>query len=108
MSDDKARGSSKMSPMSVEDLHKAVGSARDAYQVTRWIIKGTPPFYDFVQASLDVNQVESAGDVIQGLIGLQKPGSEVNVVVFPYGIPVIDGVLVNLEIDMSTAQAGGA
>ena len=107
MSEDKARGSSKMSPMTAEELHKAVGSARGSYQLTRWIIKGIPPVYDFVQASLNVNQVAKTGEVIQGIIGLQKAGREVNVVVFPYGIPVIDGVLLNVEINISTVQAEG-
>jgi hypothetical protein len=98
----KVRGSSKLGPMSVEDLQKSIGAAQALYKVKRWIIKGIPPIYDRVDAVLDVNDVSKAGEVIQGLIRLQNSRSEVGVVVFPYGIPFVDGVLLNVGISFST------
>jgi hypothetical protein len=97
--------------MSVEDLHKAIGSARANYKVKRWIIKGIPPVYDHIQASLDVSQIGKVGEVIQGLIRLQTAERQIGIDVFPYGIPVVDGVLIGVDINVSTGpgpvEAGG-
>jgi hypothetical protein len=87
--------------MSVEDLHKSIGSARANYKVNRWIIKGLPPVYD-IQASLDVRQIEKVGEVIQGLISLQTVDRQISVDVFPYGLPAVDGVMIGVNINVST------
>ena len=107
MNDPATRGSSHLAPMSAEDLHKAIGTARENYKIKRWIIKGTPPIYDRLQAMLDIPNAKLAGEVLQGLVNLQTPNREIGIDVFPYGIPRLDGVLVELNIEHSTlAEAG--
>ena len=101
MPEEKVRGSARLAAMSVEDLHKAIGSARANYKVNRWIIKGLPPVYD-IQASLDVRQIEKVGEIILGLIRLQTAERQIAVDVFPYGLPAVDGVRIGVEINVST------
>jgi hypothetical protein len=92
--------------MSAQDLHKAIGSARGNYKLKRWIIKGIPPIYE-IEASLDISDKENAGEVVQALIGLQAAGRQVDVSVFPYGIPFPDGVLLNVGINIGPGPAEG-
>ena len=99
------RGSTKLGPISVDELHAAIGSARTAYTVKRWIIKGIPPVYDHVEASLDVRETERTGEIVQQLVGLQKKGLNVGVKIFPYGIPIFDGALLELIIEQSSEGA---
>lgn len=87
--------------MSAEELHQAVGAARENFQITRWILKGIPPVYD-IEAWLDVGQKEKVGEVVQSLVRLQTATRQIGVKLFPYGIPVVDGALISLEINTST------
>jgi len=107
MKEDTARGSAKLGPMSVEELQRSIATAKEAYRVKRWIIKGIPPVYDRVDALLDVTDIKSTGQVVQGLVALQTPLRQVGVVVFPYGIPFVDGALLNVDINLSSASPAG-
>jgi hypothetical protein len=100
MSDDKmTRGSSNLGPMSADDLHKAISLAKTSYKLKRWIIKGIPPVYDRIDAVIDVTDIRNTGQAVQGLVGLQTPQRQIGVVIFPYGIPVVDGALLNVDIN---------
>jgi hypothetical protein len=103
MPQEQARGSSKMAPMSVEELQTAIGTAREDYRVTRWIKKGIPPVYDRVEALIEVSNPEKAGEIFQGIANLPS-ASRIALEVFPFGIPKIDGALLNVNIDLGMVQ----
>jgi hypothetical protein len=109
MTKENIRGSAKLAPMTVEELQQSVGSARAFFEVKRFIKKGIPPIYD-VEASLAVSQKEKVGEVVQEIINLQTATRNIGVVIFPYGIPFVDGALLNVTINGSAgpgpAEAG--
>ena len=86
--------------MSVEDLHKAIGLARTSYKIERWWKYGQPQI-DRIEATLNVTNVKEAGRVIDGLIAKTGAELQVNVDVFPYGIPVVDGVRLGVNINQA-------
>ena len=98
-----ARGSAKMAPMSIEELQAAIGTARENYRVSRWIKKGIPPVYDRIEALIEVIDRENIGDVVQGIVNLPTVG-RIALEAFPFGIPQIDGVLLNVNIDLGSPQ----
>jgi hypothetical protein len=73
-----------------------------------WHSRGIPPVTDRIEATLDVGDIKNTGEVVQGLVGLYAAGLQVGVKIFPYGIPTVDGALVNLEINASTQQFSGS
>ena len=98
MRQEQKRGSSKLGAMSHDDLHKAIGAARESYKIERWWKYGQPAI-DRVAAVLDVSNVATVGSIIENIIKLQGIERQIGVVVFPYGIPVVDGVRLELSID---------
>jgi len=93
-----SRGSAHLAAMSPDVLHKAIKEAKESYRLERWWKYGQPAI-DRITATVDVTNVASAGPIISNLIGLQGQQRQVGVVVFPYGIPVIDGVRLEVSID---------
>jgi len=93
-----SRGSARLREMSPEVLHKAINQAKESYRIERWWKYGQPAI-DRITATVDVTNVASAGSIIGSLIALQSPQRQVGVVVFPYGIPVVDGVRLELSLD---------
>ncbi|MGB7623082.1 MAG: hypothetical protein WBN92_12090 [Terriglobia bacterium] len=94
------RGSSKLGTLSVEDLHKAIGLARTSYKIERWWKYGQPQI-DRIEATLNVTNVADAGSLIDSLIAKSGAELQINLDVFPYGIPVVDGV--RLEVNINPA-----
>ena len=97
---EKSRGSSNLGALSPEALHKSIGEARESYTIKRWWKYGQPAI-DRISAVLDITDVASAGAVVGNLLKMHNQKSQVGVVVFPYGIPVIDGVRIELNIDQA-------
>jgi len=95
---EKSRGSSNLGALSPEALHKSIAEARESYTIKRWWKYGQPAI-DRITAVLDVTNVASAGTIIGNIIKLQSQQRQIGVVVFPYGIPVIDGVRLEVNID---------
>jgi hypothetical protein len=98
MSEEQKRGSSKLGAMSSDDLHKAIGAARESYKIERWWKYGQPAI-DRISAVLDITNVATAGSIIGNIIKMQGAERQIGVVVFPYGIPVFDGVRLEVNID---------
>jgi hypothetical protein len=92
------RGSSKLAAMSHEDLAQSIKLARASYKIERWWKYGQPAI-DRIQATLNISKVEEAATVISDLI--RRHGSEVQVTleVFPYGVPVFDGVNIHVNLE---------
>jgi hypothetical protein len=105
MAEEKVRGSSKLAALTKDDLHESIGTAREAYAIKRWILKGIPPIYDHAEALIEVVEKERVGEVVQGLIALQHEGRNVGLKIFPYGIPFVDGILIEAEIDLEIKAA---
>ncbi|MGH9406054.1 MAG: hypothetical protein ACRD3D_09510 [Terriglobia bacterium] len=84
--------------VSGEDLRAALSIPGDAeFKLLRWYWKGQPPNpYEFY-GSIEI-QVENAGRVVQSILNSRANLS--TVVIFPYGIPVVDRVIVNLSNEM--------
>lgn len=98
MSEKSSRGSEKLGAMSPEVLHKSINEARESYKIERWWKYGQPAV-DRISAVLDVTNVASAGSIINSILKLQNSQRQVGVIVFPYGIPVFDGVRLEVNID---------
>lgn len=98
MSQEQTRGSSKLEAMSPDALHKAIGAARETYKIERWWKYGQPAI-DRIAAVIDITNVATVGSVIGNIIKMHGAERQVGVIVFPYGIPVIDGVRLELNID---------
>jgi hypothetical protein len=104
MSENTSRGSSKLGELSPEVLHKSIAQARESYVINRWLWRGQPVF-DHLIAEINVTEVSVAGAIVQNLVKLQNEQRQINVLVFPYGIPVFDGVRIGLEIEQAAAKA---
>jgi len=103
MSEKPSRGSSKLGAMSPEVLHKSISAARESYKIERWWKYGQPAI-DRITAVVNISDVASAGSVIGSIVNLHSAERQIGVVVFPYGIPVIDGVRVKVNIDQAVHQ----
>ena len=95
---EQARGSAKLGELSHEDLHLAIDTARTTYKIERWWKYGQPAI-DRISAELNITDPRQAASVLGGLTSLHNSARQVTFDVFPYGIPVIDGVRVKLQID---------
>src|SRR5213080_4396094 len=98
MSEKKARGSSNLDALSADGLHKSISAARQSYKIERWWKYGQPAI-DRITAVLNVTDLKAAGAVVESLIGIHDARRQVGLDVFPYGIPVIDGLRINVNID---------
>ena len=100
------RGSAKLfalEPHDHEGIARALGVARGDYEVKWWWKYGQPAI-DRISAVLDITDVRQAPSVLGGLTNLHSAQRQVSFDVFPYGIPVIDGVRVQLRIDQVTGK----
>jgi hypothetical protein len=100
---EQARGSSKLGELSHEDLHLAIDTARTSYKIERWWKYGQPAI-DRISAVLNITDVRQTASVLGGLTNLHSSARQVSFDVFPYGIPVIDGVRVQLRIDQAAGK----
>jgi len=76
----------------------AINTARDSYKVERWWKYGQPAI-DRIAGVLNVTDPHAAGEVIGRLANMHSGELQVRLDVFPYGIPVIDGVRVHVNLD---------
>ena len=98
MKKSKSRGSDKLGALAPEALHKAIGIARDSYKLERWWKYGQPGF-DRLAATLNVTNIAEAGNVLTSLIGQHGSAAQITFEGFPYGIPKLDGIRINVQID---------
>lgn len=98
MKQSKSRGSDKLGALAPAALQKALGIARDSYRVERWWKFGQPRI-DRIGATLNVTNIKEAGNVITSLIGQHGSGAQITFEGFPYGIPKLDGIRINVQID---------
>jgi hypothetical protein len=91
---------------SPEALGRAVAEAKAAgFLIERWWWKGQPAI-DWIKATLRVDR-ESLGATVEGLAGLHSAEQQVNLEVFPYGIPVPDVFHVGVEINRNLQKIPG-
>jgi hypothetical protein len=106
MSASSKRGSAKIFAIELHDheaLAKAVGAARDDYQVKWWWKYGTPVI-DRVDLVIEVGAAQF-GSTLTKFMQLNGPEAQVTAQCFPNGIPVPDNFRVGLEINVSPAVA---
>ena len=103
MAQQATRGSAKLwdrvfdaEPPTQEELSKSVAKGRETYVVKRWWKYGQPQI-DRIKATLEV-QPDFAGQVIQDILNV---GGGTNVILdaFPYGLPKVDAVQVNVTFE---------
>jgi hypothetical protein len=102
MKKSKSRGSDKLGALAPEALHRAIGIARDSYRIERWWKYGQPRI-DRIAATLTVTTVAEAANLVTGLIGQHGSAAQITFEGFPYGVPKLDGIRFNVQID----QPGG-
>ena len=101
MEEQKERGSSKVwarvfesdAPTN-EELTRSLAAAGEDYRVLRWWKYGQPAI-DRLKATLDV-RFERAGPLVQDILGANGKGVQVSLEAFPYGIPDLEGVMLNV------------
>src|SRR4029453_15455461 len=98
MADQPPRGSSKLGDMSPETLLAAIDVAKGSYKIERWWKYGQPAI-DRISAVVNVTDPKSPGASVGRLCNLHAHDRQIGLDVFPYGIPVIDGVRVRVNID---------
>ena len=79
-------------------LGEAVAAARENYRVLRWWKYGQPAI-DRIKTTLDVATADS-GALIQDILN-SAAGNRANIILdaFPYGVPQIDRVQVNVTFE---------
>lgn len=104
MSKGNVRGSTKLwervfetGPPSREEMTKAVGAARQDFKVVRWWWYGQPAI-DLVKITVDV-QPATVGQVFQDIIGVHGQETQITLDAFPYGVPKLDGVRLNVVFE---------
>ena len=91
---------------SPEALGRAVTEAKAAgILVDRWWQKGQPGI-DWIKATLRVDR-ESLGSTLEGLVALHSAEQQVNLEVFPHGIPVPDWFHVGVEVNRNLQKTQG-
>ena len=80
------------------NIGEAVAAARESYKVLRWWKYGQPAI-DRIRTTLDVATAES-GPLIQDILN-SAAGNKANITLeaFPYGLPRIDRVQVNVTFE---------
>ncbi len=108
----KERGSDKLlarlfgEAASEEQLGKAVAEARDAgYRITRWWWYGQPAI-EQINATLQV-EAEAAGATAASLVQSHSSAAQINFDVFPYGIPAVEGVEINVMVRRNLQKIPG-
>ena len=105
MAQQATRGSAKLwdkvfdaEPPTQEELSKSVAKGRETYVIKRWWKYGQPQI-DRIKATLEI-QPEFAGQVMQDILGAGGGGTA-NVILeaFPYGLPKVDAVQVNVTFE---------
>jgi hypothetical protein len=99
MAEEQTRGSSKLGVMSHDDLHKAIGVARESYKIERWWMYGRPAI-DRIAGVVNITNPASAGSIIANILKLHGDKLQINVNGFPYGVVAIDGVRLELNMDV--------
>ncbi|HEY0737095.1 MAG TPA: hypothetical protein VGD69_19420 [Herpetosiphonaceae bacterium] len=101
MEEQKERGSSKVwarvfesDAPTDEELTRSLATAAEGYRVRRWWKYGQPAI-DRIKATLDV-PFDNAGPLVQDLLGANGKGLQVSLDAFPYGIPDLEGVMINV------------
>lgn len=84
-------------PPTGAELAEALGLAREELVLQRWWWKGQPAV-DRIRATVEV-PVAQAGQLIAGLHGVTQGRGSIIFDGFPLGVPAIDRVLVNLQVD---------
>ncbi len=92
------RGSSHLDALSVDDLHRAIGTARESYKIERWWKYGQPRI-DLIEATLNVSNPAQVGSVVGGLVNRQGSEVQVSFEVFPYGITAPEGARINVKLN---------
>lgn len=83
-----------------DSLAEAVGVAREGgYKIVRWWWKGQPAI-DQIQAVFEV-PLDQIGGTVKELASLHGDERTIGLEVFPYGIPVIDGVRLAVDAKMN-------
>lgn len=104
MNDEPMRGSSKLGKLGPEMLTKAIGLARNEYRVERWWWYGQPKI-DLLRATFDVPSLEKAGGVVSDLLRQHGADRQIQLDVFPYGVPPYPmGVKVNVRVDVRAGR----
>lgn len=86
--------------MTKKSLAAAVEDARSSqFKIVRWWWRGQPAI-DRVSAVMQVAPSQ-VGSTVQQLAGLQGGGTSVSIEVFPYGIPKLDQVLVQIQANLN-------
>ncbi|UXI70050.1 hypothetical protein [Tahibacter amnicola] len=100
-----ARGSAKLFAVEAHDrdaITRAIGFARDDYQVKWWWKYGQPAI-DLVRAHFEV-KAENLGPLVDHLMKMNGPDFQVTAQCFPYGIPKPD--LFRIEADIRNPARG--
>ena len=104
------RGSSKLwenvfdsEPPTQDALADRVAGAKQTYQILRWWKYGQPAI-DRIRTTLDVATIDS-GPVIQEILN-SAIGNKANVILdaFPYGLPKLDRVQVNVTFEKDVSR----
>ena len=86
-----------------EGLAQAVGAVRESgYKIVRWWWFGQPGI-DQIQAEFEM-PVDQLGATVDQLASLHGEERSIGLEVFPYGIPVIDGVRVAVDARINLKQ----
>jgi hypothetical protein len=101
MNEQQPRGSLNLGELSPDDLHLAIDAARASYKIERWWKFGQPAI-DRIEATLNITDVKTAGQILGGLAGLQGGARQIGLEVFPYGIRIFDGMRVRVRIDQAS------
>lgn len=104
MEEQKERGSSKVwarvfesdAPTN-EELTRSLAAAGQDYRVLRWWKYGQPAI-DRIKATLDV-RFENAGPLVQEILSANGKELQVSLDAFPYGIPDLEGVMLNVVFE---------
>ena len=93
------RGSAKLFALASHDhegIAKALGIARNNYEVKWWWKYGQPRI-DLIRSELQV-PAQSLGQTVNQLMQLNGSDMQVTAQCFPYGIPKLDAFRVQVEI----------
>ncbi|HEY0604644.1 MAG TPA: hypothetical protein VGD58_17125 [Herpetosiphonaceae bacterium] len=85
-----------------EELTRSLASAGEDYRIKRWWKYGQPAI-DRIKATLDV-RVDNAGPLVQDLLAANGKGLQVSLDAFPYGIPDLEGVMINVLFEREIQQ----
>ena len=110
--EDKVRGSEKLlaqlfgESLSEKQISRAVEEARaTGLRIVRWWWFGQPAI-DQIIATLQVDR-PSLGPTVERLAGMHSGAMQVNLDVFPYGIPAPDFFHVNVAVKRNLQRLSG-